>query len=102
MDAVFAKCGTRCDLCLIYRPNVEREDRRAEICGVWKKQRPNFDGNPSTIICDGCASTHEDAVSRTARLRSVCLRKDLPTAATVRATPAKSFLQSPRQRRLPA
>lgn len=102
MDAVFAKCGTRCDLCLIYRPNVEREDRRAEICGVWKKQSSNFDGNPSTIICDGCASTHEDAVSRTARLRSVCLRKDLPTAATVRATPAKSFLQSPRQRRLSA
>ena len=29
---VFAKCGMRCDLCLIYRPNVEREDRRADAC----------------------------------------------------------------------
>ncbi|MDD5901367.1 MAG: hypothetical protein PUC73_10805 [Lachnospiraceae bacterium] len=29
---IFSRCGMRCDLCLIYRPNVEREDRRAEIC----------------------------------------------------------------------
>ena len=35
--AVFSKCGMRCDLCLIYRPNVEREDRRAEICNAWRK-----------------------------------------------------------------
>lgn len=38
MNATFSKCGMRCDLCLIYRPNVEREDRRAEICGVWKSR----------------------------------------------------------------
>ena len=31
MEEVYARCGMRCDLCLIYRPNVEREDRRAEI-----------------------------------------------------------------------
>ena len=29
---IFSRCGMRCDLCLIYRPNVEKEDRRAEIC----------------------------------------------------------------------
>ena len=27
---VLSKCGMRCDLCLVYRPNVEKEDRRAE------------------------------------------------------------------------
>ena len=32
MEKLFSKCGTRCDLCLIYRPNVEKEDRRAD-CG---------------------------------------------------------------------
>ncbi len=62
METVFAKCGMRCDLCLIYRPNVERQDRRAEICAVWKKQNPNFTGDPSTIICDGCACEEKDAV----------------------------------------
>ncbi len=34
---VFSKCGMRCDLCLIYRPNVEKEDRRMDICNAWKK-----------------------------------------------------------------
>ena len=55
METVYSKCGMRCELCLIYRPNVEREDRRAEICGVWKKQNPHFGGDPATMICDGCA-----------------------------------------------
>ena len=39
MDKIFSKCGMRCDLCLIYRPNVEKEDRRTEICNAWKKYR---------------------------------------------------------------
>lgn len=30
MEKIFSKCGMRCDLCLVYRPNVEREDRRGE------------------------------------------------------------------------
>lgn len=61
MDIVYAKCGMRCDLCYLYRPNVERDDRREEICRVWKKMNPNFDGDPATIICDGCACEREDA-----------------------------------------
>ena len=61
MNATFSKCGMRCDLCLIYRPNVEREDRRAEICGVKKKQNPHFGGDPATMICDGCTCEREDA-----------------------------------------
>ena len=52
----------RCDLCLIYRPNVEQEDRRAEICPVFEQMAPGFHADPQTIICDGCACTDENAV----------------------------------------
>lgn len=62
MKPLFGKCGMRCDLCCIYRPNVERNDRREEICAVWKKQNLQFDGDPATIICDGCICEREDAV----------------------------------------
>jgi len=49
----FSRCGNRCDLCLIYRPNVEKEDRRAETCATWDKLGPEkYD--PKTVICDGC------------------------------------------------
>ncbi len=52
---VFSKCGMRCDLCLIYRPNVEQEDRRIDICNAWRKIWQGFDPDPNTIICDGCS-----------------------------------------------
>jgi hypothetical protein len=51
-----SKCGMRCDLCLVYRPNVEKEDRRAEVVKVFKKIFDEFDGDPNVIICDGCCS----------------------------------------------
>ena len=52
----------RCDLCLLYRPNVEKEDRREEICNVYRKMMPGFEPDASTIICDGCANQDENAV----------------------------------------
>ena len=61
-DPVYSKCGMRCDLCLLYRPNVEREDRRTEICAVFSKVWPGFHPDPSTTICDGCASSGDRTV----------------------------------------
>lgn len=58
----FSKCGMRCDLCLIYRFNVEKEDRRAEICNVCKKIWPGYEVNSHTVICDGCCCESQDAV----------------------------------------
>ncbi len=76
-NKVFSKCGMRCDLCLIYRPNVEKEDRRAEICNVWKKVWHGFEPNPNTIICDGCCNESEDAIlfNPTCEARSCVLEK---------------------------
>ena len=52
----------RCDLCLIYRPNVENDDRREEICNVYKKTLPGYNPDPKTIICDGCSCEKEDPI----------------------------------------
>jgi len=62
MDKIFSKCGMRCDLCLIYRPNVEKEDRRAEVCNAWKKMWDGYNPEPTTTICDGC-SCDDDAAT---------------------------------------
>ena len=59
---ILSRCVMRCDLCLVYRPNVEKEDRREEIVKVFKKIFDSFDGDPSTIICDGCTSDKENPV----------------------------------------
>lgn len=61
-NKIFSKCGMRCDLCLIYRPNVEKEDRRAEICNAWRKIWQGFEPDPDTTICDGCCCEKDDAI----------------------------------------
>lgn len=61
-NKVFSKCGMRCELCLIYRPNVQKEDRRNDICNAWKKIWQGFEPDPNTIICDGCSCEIEGAV----------------------------------------
>ncbi len=43
VDKIFSKCGMRCDLCLIYRPNVQENDRRKEICIVYSKIYPGYE-----------------------------------------------------------
>lgn len=93
----FAKCGMRCDLCLIYRPNVEREDRRHEICAVWKKQNLNFNGDPETMICDGCACEGEDAVlfDRNCRTRKCVLEKGYEHCGFCESYPCDIFPAEP-------
>lgn len=53
MEKIFSKCGMRCDLCLIYRPNVEKEDRRIEICTVWKKYGKALNQTPIQLYVMG-------------------------------------------------
>lgn len=57
---VFSKCGMRCDMCLLYRPNVEKDDRREDICVVYRKVFPGFNPDPKTVICDGCSCQKEN------------------------------------------
>lgn len=97
METVYSKCGMRCELCLIYRPNVEREDRRAEICGVWKKQNPHFGGDPATIICDGCACEREDAVyfDKDCRTRKCVMEKGLDHCGYCGSYPCQIFPAEP-------
>ena len=59
---IFSRCGNRCDLCLVYRPNVEKNDRRAEICKVFSKTMPGYNPDPDTTICDGCSSGDTNCV----------------------------------------
>ncbi|MCR5105621.1 MAG: DUF3795 domain-containing protein [Eubacterium sp.] len=59
---ILSRCGMRCDLCLVFRPNVEKQDRRAEIVEVFKKTFQGYEADPETIICDGCTSDKENPI----------------------------------------
>ena len=99
MDKIFSKCGMRCDLCLIYRPNVEKEDRRAEICSAWKKMWDGFDPNPDTVICDGCCCEEEGATLFTpmCEVRKCVMDKELMHCGYCKEYPCGIFPAEPTQ-----
>jgi len=78
-EAFFSKCGMRCDLCLIYRPNVEKEDRREILCHAWKKIWHGFEPDPKTVICDGCCDRQDGILfSPSCETRKCVISKGLP------------------------
>lgn len=102
MEKIFSKCGMRCDLCLVYRPNVEREDRREEICKVWKKIWSGFEADAASIICDGCYCEQEDAVlfSPDCETRKCVMNKGLKHCGYCDRYPCEIFPAEPTEEEL--
>ena len=99
MDKILSKCGMRCDLCLIYRPNVEKEDRRAEICTAWKKMFEGYEPDPNTTICDGCQCENEGAVlfDSSCKVRKCVIEKDFVHCGYCEQYPCDIFPAEPTQ-----
>lgn len=97
MEKIFSKCGMRCDLCFIYRPNVEKEDRRTEVCNAWKKMWDGYDPNPSTTICDGCSCDAENAIlfSSACEARKCVIGKELEHCGHCKQYPCSIFPAEP-------
>lgn len=102
VEKIFSKCGMRCDLCLIYRPNVQENDRREEICKVFSKIYPDFEADPKTIICDGCSCGKENPVllDPECRTRKCVIGKGLEHCGHCDAYPCEIFPAEPTKEEL--
>lgn len=96
-EKLFSRCGMRCDLCLIYRPNVEKQDRRAQICAVFEKMEPGYHPDPQTIICDGCTCNNHDAIRLDpgCRARQCVMQKGYPHCGWCEEYPCAIFPAEP-------
>ena len=56
---IITRCGYRCDLCLAYRDNIEKEDKRELLSYGWNKIF-GIKLSPEEIYCDGCLSCKTD------------------------------------------
>ncbi|MCI9552825.1 MAG: DUF3795 domain-containing protein [Acutalibacter sp.] len=93
---IFAKCGMRCDLCLLYRPNVEALDRRVELVDAWKRMF-DFQRDPAAILCDGCGCQREDAeyFDKDCRTRACVLEKGYEHCGFCESYPCEIFPAEP-------
>jgi hypothetical protein len=53
---ILSKCGYRCDLCLAYKPNVDKKDQRQDLSDGWYDIY-GFRIDPENIYCEGCVSS---------------------------------------------
>lgn len=54
---ILTRCGYRCDLCLAYKDNIAKEDKRQLLSDGWYKYY-GFRIEPSDIYCEGCISSN--------------------------------------------
>ena len=77
MEAILTRCGYRCDLCLAYRPNVEKNpSSQQKLSEGWYKYF-GFRLPPATIICDGCMSDNPKLIDQGCPVRPCVMEKGL-------------------------
>ncbi|MDP2871445.1 MAG: DUF3788 family protein [Bacillota bacterium] len=67
MSEILSRCGYRCDLCLAYRQNVNRQDEREYLRDNWKTYF-GLEIPVERLICDGCLGCEKQAT----RLDAAC------------------------------
>ncbi len=78
---VLTRCGYRCDLCLAYRPNIEKNDRRQLLSDGWHRYF-GFRIPSADIICDGCMSSDNPRlIDKNCPVRPCVIAKGLENCA---------------------
>jgi hypothetical protein len=81
MKLVLTRCGYRCDLCLAYKPNVEKSpSNQQKLSDGWYKYF-GFRIPPEKIICDGCMSENPRLIDSTCPVRPCVIEKGLTNCA---------------------
>ncbi len=77
MDPILTRCGYRCDLCLAYKPNVEKNPaNRQKLSDGWHKYF-SFRLPPEAIGCDGCMSENPKLIDQNCPVRPCVIEKGL-------------------------
>lgn len=77
MEAIFTRCGYRCDLCLAYKPNVEANpSNRQKLSDGWFKYF-GFRIPAEEICCDGCMGENPKLIDTGCPVRPCVTEKGL-------------------------
>lgn len=77
MKQILTRCGYRCDLCLAYKPNVDKKpSNQKKLSDGWYKYF-GFRLSPTKIICDGCMSESPKLIDQGCPVRPCVIEKGL-------------------------
>ena len=81
MEPILTRCGYRCDLCLAYKPNIEKNPaNRQKLSDGWFKYF-GFRLPASEICCDGCMSDNPKLIDRSCPVRPCVIKRGLDNCA---------------------
>ncbi len=77
MEPILTRCGYRCDLCLAYKPNVEKNPaNQQKLSDGWRKYF-DLQFEPARICCDGCMSENPKLIDQNCPVRPCVIEKGL-------------------------
>ncbi len=76
---ILSRCGYRCDLCLAYKENIEKEYSREKLSDGWFKYF-GFRISSDDICCEGCKTSdplEDDMIDKNCPVRSCVISKNI-------------------------
>ncbi len=81
MEPILTRCGYRCDLCLAYKPNVEKNPaNQQKLSDGWFKYF-GFRLPAEEICCDGCMLDNPKLIDQSCPVRPCVIEKGLDNCA---------------------
>ena len=77
MEPILTRCGYRCDLCLAYRPNVEKNPSNRQVLSDGWFQYFGFRLPPHEICCDGCMAENPQLIDQSCPVRPCVIERGL-------------------------
>ena len=77
MQKLITRCGYRCDLCLAYRPNLEKNPSNGQLLSDGWFKYFGFHISAVEICCDGCLAEAAELVDKSCPVRPCVIRHDL-------------------------
>lgn len=75
MQEILTRCGYRCDLCLAYKPNVNKNpSNQSKLSDGWYKYY-GFRLSPEKIICDSCMNKNPKLIDQSCPVRPCVIEK---------------------------
>ena len=81
VELTLSFCGFRCDLCLAYRPNIEKHPENQELLSDGWHRYFGFRINPEDIVCDGCKTGKIKTLDRDCPVRPCAMERNINTCA---------------------